>query len=284
MKKIVAFIILFSSQLIIANSILPISECYSYYTPNYYKVLVKDNKVVFQHTIKDPNNISYVSRETIVLDSINSTDFKIITEDQSTILFSTIDGHFIAEKDSYEIQRQGVSKVADNNIISQTAGTNFFCKRGSWYYITPIKYTKELNERKIKNMPENLEFLLADALREGALYKNKESVYIFNYDSLSFKKIKNLNGSQVKYEKINPHLKEHFLYDDNTFYYLDFDEYIDYTDQFVSNNKFTSLKNAEIVYHNYGYNISINTNDGIVWMYLKSNNTDKDGNLKKSSQ
>lgn len=280
-KETITFIILLLSvQLVFPNTTNPISECYHYHTPKYYEILVKNDKVVFQHTIKDPNNISYVSRETIILESINSKDFKIIAEDESNILFATIDGHFIAEKDVYEIQRQGVSKIANNNSITKTAGTNFICKKGVWYYITPISHNKGLNENEIKNMPENLEFLLADALREGTLYKNKEAVYIFNYETLSFKKIKNLNGSQVKFKKINNYLKKHFLYDDDTFYLLDYNEYIDYTDQFTSMTEFTSLKNAEIIVYN-RYNISINTNDGIIWMYLNFSITDENGNLKK---
>lgn len=280
MKKIVFFIVFLCSQLITANNESPISECYSYHTPSYYEVLVKNDKIVFQHTIKDPNTISYVSKESIVIDSINSQDFKIISEDPSSILFSTIDGYFIAEKDIYEIQSQGITKIADNNSVTKTVGTNFFCKKGIWYYITPIRYRKEVNESKIKNMPENLEFLLADALREGTLYKNKEAVYIFNSDSLSFRKIKKLNGSQVKYKKIDSYLKRHFLYDDNTFYLLDYNEYIDYTEQFSSMTEFTSLKNAEIIAYN-RYDISINTNDGIIWMFLSFSITDENGNLKK---
>jgi len=279
MKTIVIFIIFFTLQVTLANNRPPLSECYSYHTPQYYEVFEKDHKIIFQHTIKDPNTISYVSRKTIVLDSINNEGLKIIAEDQSSILFSTVDGHFILEKDIYEIETQGVTKIGDNNIITQTVGTNFICKKGIWYYITPIKYNKGLNENEVKDMPKNIELLLAGALREGTLYKNNDSVFVFNNESLTFRTIKNLTGSQVKYETTNTYFKQHFLYDENTFYFLDFNNMIDYSEQFTSSDHFTSLKNAEIVY--VGLETTINTNDGIIWLFLKFEKEDENGVSKK---
>ena len=74
------------------------SECYHYHTPHYFDFFIKQGQLTFQHTVKDPNKISFVSRKEITLSRINSIEFKIISEDAKLILFSTVDGYFIIEK------------------------------------------------------------------------------------------------------------------------------------------------------------------------------------------
>jgi len=267
MKKTILFLFICISQFTNAKNPPILSECYSYHTPHYYELLAENNMLVFQHTVKDPNGISYVSRDKITLDSITSQAFKIIAEDASTILFSTTDGYFIIEKDIYEVKRNRASKINNSKEISETVGTNFICKNGSWYYTKPKRYSTEIIELEIKNMPTNLEHYLDDALREGTLFKNEEAVYVFNEDKLTFRKIPNLSGKNVKHKKIDHYLKRYFLFDHDTFYYLDFNNIEDYSEQFTSRTEFTNFKNAEIIKHQ--HEISINTNDGIIWLYTK---------------
>jgi len=275
MKKLIIIYLFFNIQFINAVNPPILSECYSYHTPHYYDVFTENNKIIFKHTIKDPNGISYVYQKKITLNSIRSTAFKIIAEDASKILFSTIDGYYIAEKDENEIEKHGVSKLGNYNEISETVGTNFMCKNGLWYFTQPKNYSTEIIEKKIKSMPKNLEHYLDNALREGSIYKNNEAVYIFNYDKLAFRKIPNLTGKQLRHRKVSSYLKQYFLYDNDTFYFLNFNDMVDYSEQFTSRSEFTSFKNAEIIQHKFGN--SINTNDGFIWLYLKFYITNDNG-------
>ncbi|GAA3508865.1 hypothetical protein GCM10022393_20800 [Aquimarina addita] len=255
------------------------SECYSYHTPHYYALFVKEDHIVFQHTVKDPNAISYVSREEIVLDSINTEGFKILGEDSDKILFSTLDGCFIAEKELYEIEEYGVSKVANIKEITQIIGADLICRNGIWYYLMPEGYSSKVIEKEIKNVPKDLELFKSGIVRDGILVKNDEAVYIFDRNKLTFKKIPQLRGEDVQFVKASDRFNEGFLYDNDTCYFIGFDELTDYTNQFRVYEEFKDFANAEIVKHLYGY--SIDTKDGIIWLYLRHSIIDKNGRQTK---
>ena len=65
MNKLIMLFFLCSMRFLNAECIPKTSECYSYHTPHFYNVFTQNNRVIFQHTVKDPNGISYVSRENI---------------------------------------------------------------------------------------------------------------------------------------------------------------------------------------------------------------------------
>lgn len=69
---------------------LPVSEYYSYHTPNYFSVFVDNEQIIFQHTVKDPNGISYVSRDQVAVDSVNAKGFELLSKSNAYLFFKII--------------------------------------------------------------------------------------------------------------------------------------------------------------------------------------------------
>lgn len=275
MNKLIILFLLCITHFANAENSPYFSECYSYHTPHFYEVFIENNQVIFQHTVKDPNGISYVSRDKIVLDAVNCQDFKLISEDDEKILISNFDGYFFIKKDPYELNENRVSKIYQSNSITRTIGTDFIYKNDTWYYVNLESYSKEINEEEVKNVPHDLEIFKSGIKREGTLYKNKEAVYVFDNEKLSFKAIPKLTGKDTHYVKQNSSIIEGFIYDNDTFYYISYHDLIDYTEQFTSHPEFTNFKSVEIIENQYDY--SIDTKDGIIWLILKFSIRDKMG-------
>lgn len=243
---------------------LPVSECYSYHTPNYYSVFADKAQVIFQHTVKDPNGISYVSRDEVAVDSVNADGFELLSESNAYFFFKTQDGYYLLSKDNYIQNGKQAYKIAEHNEITEFVDTRFFCKNNEWMAIEPKSYSDTFLENKIPLMPENLEFI-TDVFREGILYKNDQAVYAYDYENYTFNVVPDLEGESTRFITNLDHSSDSFLYDNDTFYISEYRSLKNITADFSHQPQWKGFTNVEVVKS--GINISLNTNDGYIWVY-----------------
>jgi len=220
------------------------SECYDYHTPNYYKVFVKNSEIIFQYTVKDPNEVSYVSQENVVLKNINSTSFKILSEDTNDILFSSIDGYFIAHKNISQVREDGK-------------------------YIEAGSYTHQNLEKILTKMPSGLE-MITDFPSRKILLKNSKNVFYFDTENFTFHKIKGLTGRNTRFFQFKNRYRgsDAFLYDKDTFYKISVHEIEDFTSEFINQQATISFEN--LIISQIGDRISLDTGDGMLWLYKEN--------------
>jgi len=268
MKTLLLSLIAFSSMISAA------SECYHYHTPHYFDLFIKQNQLVFQHTVKDPNKISYVSRDEIILKEINSRGFKIIKEDHKLILFSTNEGYFIVEKDWFETKEYGVTKIYALNQVSKTTGTSFFYVDNKWIYIALEKYSSKFNKKSLPKLSSNLTIVDKDDDNRRWLLKDDDNLYAFT-DIENFKTIPNIDVKNFKLYKTESDIEEDFLYDDDTFYRVNYNyEYEDMKSNFDILKKqidFLEFKFFDLD------DIYIKATDNQVWAYIKAGMSLKSG-------
>ncbi|WP_103867531.1 hypothetical protein [Aquimarina sp. I32.4] len=245
------------------------SECYHYHTPHYYKLFVENNQIVFQHTVKDPNKVSYVSQENIVLKNINSQSFKILAENQGDMLFSTIDGYFVLHKNVIQVKDYGVRKIGSHKEVNESIGVNFFCINNQWKYIKVGHYTHRNSENNIAKMPLDLE-VITDFPSQKILLKNSENVFYFHKEKFTFHKIERLIGKHTRFFRLkNRHTTaDAFLYDENTFYRISVHNIDNLTSDFTSQQENSSFKNLKI--YQIEDNVSLDTGDGFLWLYKEN--------------
>ncbi len=263
MKILLIFlIIVFSSMASTA------SECYHYHTPHYFNLFVKQNMLVLQHTVKDPNKISYVSRDEIILKGINGKGFKIIKEDNKLMLFSTDEGYFIVEKDWYETKEYGVTKIYTLNQVSKTTGTSFFYVDSKWTYIDLEKYSSKFNKKSLPKLSSNLAIVDKDDDNRRWLLKDDDNLYAFT-DIENFKTIPNIDAQNFKLYKTESDIEENFLYDDDTFYKINYIyEYEDMKPNFDVFKKHNGFLKFE--FYDLDDTYLKATNDDQVWVYIKT--------------
>ncbi|WP_271785186.1 hypothetical protein [Aquimarina algiphila] len=265
--KIYSFTIL-SIYLLLIGKTIQASECYHYHTPHFYELFSENGKLVFQHTVKDPNRVSYVSRDKIILKNIDAENFKILEENEEFFLFTTAEGYFIAEKKENEIKEYGVSKIGDLEIISETVGVNFICKNNVWKYIVPKSYSAEFIEKVIAKMPGDLE-VITNLPRKGLFMKNSQYVYLFNEEQLTFSVVPDLLGKTTQFVPITDRHQhgDSFLFDKDTFYRVGVHEIENMTLDFNTQQSGTTFDTLEIIQQESG--ISLDTKKGTIWIYRK---------------
>ncbi|SNR16262.1 hypothetical protein [Tenacibaculum jejuense] len=251
-----------------AVSFLHASECYHYHTKHYYKLFSNANNLVFQHTVKDPNQVSFVSQEQVVLDKISTKDFRIISENTNSFIFSNESGYFLIPKEIYQIKNYGVKKIGTAQTVSKHIGNYFFCIDNEWNYVENISYSTAIKMKKVK-LPEPLS-LLTDFMARKLLLKGSNHVFSFDTDQLKFVRIPKLKAENTSFFKIENRYQEFggFLYDTNTLYKAGVHDIINLTKEFSDQQKEFTLKKAVI--NQIDDAISIDTNDGFLWLYREN--------------
>ena len=224
--------------LILITTITTASDCYNYHTLHHYTIYEKNDNIIFKHREKDPDGISYVTEDLIVLKNINSQGFKLLSENDEHFLFSTIDGYFMLRKETYLIKEYGAFFVGSHTDIQDSAGVHFICRNNQWTYILVDYYNHGDNEYTIATMPKNLEIISTYPARK-IICKNQEDVFYFDTETHDFHKIKDLNGKSTLIFQTKEHnrLGPLFLYDEDTFYTIGVHDINNVTTEFTSQHQ-----------------------------------------------
>lgn len=250
------------------------SECYRYHIPHYYDLFVRNNKIIFQHTVKDINTISFVSQNEIELNNINSDGFNLIEQDDKYILFCNSNDYYIIDLNSYYVKENGTSKIFTTREVKKTLGTSFFYVNNQWVYIDTDHQYKESKNVKLPRLTQNLQIIHKDKDNRRWLLKDDNNYYSFS--DRNFKVIPNLNlKTTLFYETKYYYLDKNFLYDENTFYLLDYNyNYQDETANFKLEGSNDNL--LEMTFHDTYNDLYLKESDSLIWAYKKNGVNFKD--------
>lgn len=267
MKILVITIILSFGNPFFKNKKNIVSECYSWHNKHYYKLFVDKDTVVFQHTTKDANEISYVAQSEIQLNKINPKKFQVIEQDENYILFCNSDGYYILDVHSYNVQEKGITKASSLNNVTKTAGTSFLYINNQWVYFDIAHNYNESLTVKLPKLTSNLTVVDKDKANRRWLLKDDKSFYSFS--DRVFKAIPNLNIETTQFYKTENEHDRNFLFDEDTFYLLDYDyRYQNVTADFKLNNKRTNL--LKLSFHKFNMDLCLKENDSLLWAYTKN--------------
>ena len=274
--------------------------------PNFFNLLVEEDGIYLQKTIKDHNGISYVSQSKVRLDNITDKGTRVISDDDKNILVLSNANYYFIPKSLKFAEEDRFTPLFNENEVSKIVSNHFFLVSGDWYYASYFVSDGETYKQKIPRLKGNLE-VIADFGGYKYLLKNDNAVYVYDRSDNKLEKIphqgnlKNIGDigdynflfkddnavyyfadRSNKLEKI-PHLTpsqthlfhsryryHHYLYDDDTFYLikkLDIGfNYTDITKEFNLQGKYKGFTKAEM--HTNWSGDSMDTKDGLIWLKL----------------
>lgn len=241
------------------------SHCYSYTVKAYLELFTKGGNIYLQETIKDHNEVSYVSRRSVILEGGNDKDFEIISDESNSILFTSGESYYIVPKNIYEVENYGINKVFEKNQVSDIVSNRFFRVNNQWYYVQPEEYSDKIQKKTLPILTSNLK-IVADYNRGELLLKDDKGIYIFYENKGLLKRIPHLTASKTTFKESNDYYGKHFLYDDDTFYLISvrFD-YEDITSNFKHFGKINGFNLAELIVNS---NTTLDTKDGNIWINI----------------
>ncbi|WP_198431464.1 hypothetical protein, partial [Snodgrassella alvi] len=184
--------------------------------PHYYNLLVEEDGIYLQETVKDMNEISFVSQSKVRLESIKNKDVRVISDDGSNILvLSNARYYFIPQSLKYA-KKNKFTPLFNENEVSKIVANHFFLVSGNWYYASYYAPTEEIYKQKIPMLKGDLE-IIVDFGGYGYLLKNDNYVYLYDKYNNKLKKI----SHQGNWEIITNFGSVALLKDDNAVYVFD---------------------------------------------------------------
>ena len=268
-KTIISLIIVALSSVGMVHA----SHCYSYTIKAYFDVISQGDSLYFEETIKDGNEVTYVTKQRIKLEGVTNKDFKIVSKDRRTIIFIADGYYYFVTKSLYGIQNYGVNKLFPVASVKEIVSNCFFLVNGEWHYVQPIEYSNKIQDKILPALKGKIS-ILADYDRGEILLKDENKVYVFYESSTILKPIPKLTASSTNYRESEDFYGEHFLYDDDTFYLTTIRFiYRDITTSFNAFGKTKGFSDGEFVVTNKS---SFDTKDGLIWMFLSGGKTIED--------
>ena len=232
-----------------------------------YNLLVEEDGIYLQKTVKAEDKISYVSQSKVRLKNIIDKDARIISEDDIQILALFNENYYLIPKYSDEVKDYEIAPLFNKNEVSKIVSNKFFLVSGHWYYGSYTSKGKS-NKHKLPELKGNLE-IMADFIGR-VLLKDDNAVYVFDDYSYKLEKIPYLTPSQTHLFQSLYLNRDYYLYDDDTFYLfkspdIDF-KYTDITKEFNLQGKYNGFTKADI--HTSKSGDSLDTKDGLIWIKI----------------
>jgi len=169
------------------------------------------------------NKIAITSYEKYLLPFDSKEAHIVMTdvEDKNELIIANANDYYFVEYfRDYTNLKQCVRavKMFPTNSVTQTFRNNCFYVNGKWVRVA-MKYG-ELITTPMPDFPQR-PTVIAE-LEHTTLLKDKNFVYEYNNRTYTLKKIEGLNAKTVQFQKTNSYNKN-LLYDDNTFYVVDYD-------------------------------------------------------------
>ena len=217
MKRIFFLLVLLAS----------LSKSYAEHVFVYYEdfSLKTEGKKVYliKKRYSNRNFIAITSYEKHLL-PFDSKEAHIVTTDMESknelIIANANDYYFVKYFRDYTNLKQCVRavKMFPTNSVTQTFRKNYFYVNGKW-----VRVAMKKDELITTPMPDFPKYPTVIAeLELTTLLKDKNFVYEYDNRTYTLKKIEGLNAKTVQFQKTNSYDKN-LLYDDNTFYVVDYD-------------------------------------------------------------
>ena len=303
MKHIIQRIILFIFYLIFIN-FAQASYCYTGFS--HYNLLVKEDGIYLQKTVKDHNKVSYVSQSKVRLKDITDKGMRVISDDDKNILVLSNANYYFIPKSLKYAEENKFTPLFSENEVSKAVANHFFLISDNWYYASYYAPRGETYKQKIPELKANMEVIfdfdgykyllkndnyvyiydkrdnklekishqgnweIITNFRNGVLLKDDNAVYAFDNRRDKFEKIPHLTPSQTHFFQSRYFNDDnYYLYDDDTFYLIYIGERFNYTDitkEFNLQGKYDGFTKAEI--HTSPSGDSMDVKDGQIWLNI----------------
>ncbi|MEO5910224.1 MAG: hypothetical protein ABIP95_05010 [Pelobium sp.] len=232
MKKIVLIFLLF-----FANHLVKASECYDYHTSRTTKLLVKNGKLYFQFTEKDPNGFTYVKQNNRLIKGVDVASYKFYGEDEAVFVFADKAGVYsLAKDEQYEGYLAKFYKILNTNEAVKNINGRLFLINGKWTYID--NWQNKITRILMPDLPENV--INVKSWQNGFYVKDDKNVYAIKLDLNDTKKytieiLRGLLPNETKYYDCSPGLNEDYFADQNTMFKIRTDgDFEDITPQLLA--------------------------------------------------
>ena len=304
MKHLIQQIILLIFYLVFID-FAQASYCYRDTNFSHYNLLVEEDGIYLQKTDKDRNKISYVSQSKVRLKDITDKGMRVISDDNKNILILSSGNYYFIPKSLKYAEENKFTPLFSENEVSKAVANHFFLISDNWYYVSYYAPRGETYKQKIPMLKGNMEIIfdfdgykyllkndnyvyiydkkdnkpekishqgnweIITNFRDEVLLKDDNAVYIFDNRRDKLEKIPHLTPSQTHFFQSSYDEREHYLYDDDTFYLTKFDpglRYKDITEKFNLQNKYDGFTKAEM--HPSQSGDSMDTKDGLIWLRI----------------
>ena len=304
MKHLIQQIILLIFYLVFID-FAKASYCYTDTNSSHYNLLVEEDGIYLQETVKDRNEISYVSQSKVRLKDITDKGMRVISDDNKNILILSSGNYYFIPKSLKYAEENKFTPLFSENEVSKAVANHFFLVSDNWYYASYYAVWEETYKQKIPELKGNMEIIfdfggykyllendnyvyvyysrdnklekishqgnweIITNFRDEVLLKDDNAVYIFDNRRDKLEKIPHLTPSQTHFFQSSYDEREHYLYDDDTFYLTKFDpglRYKDITEKFNLQNKYDGFTKAEM--HPSQSGDSMDTKDGLIWLRI----------------
>ena len=305
MKHTIQRIILFIFYLIFIN-FAQASYCYTGFS--HYNLLVEEDGIYLQETVKDHNKVSYVSQSKVRLKDITDKGMRVISDDDENILVLSNANYYFIPKSLNYAEENKFTPLFSENEVSKAVANHFFLISDNWYYVSYYAPRGETYKQKIPMLKGNLEIIvnfddykyllkhdnyvyiydknnnkLEKISHQGnweiitnfgseALLKDDNAVYVFDNIRDKFEKIPYLTPSQTHLFQSLYFLdrnNRYYLYDDDTFYLINLAERFKYTDITKEFNLQGKYDGfTKAEMHTNESGDSMDTKDGLIWLNI----------------
>ncbi|MCZ4244135.1 hypothetical protein [Pedobacter punctiformis] len=281
MKKL---LILFSLFLMLTNYKSQASECYHYHTLKRLNLVYSADKNYLQLTIKDPDNIIYVSQQRYPIKNLN-TPVTVVCEDEQSIVVKDSQFYYLVAKEIPYEQPVTAKQLFAVSSVVMVKNCRLIRSAGKWHYIIPNNYAKRgFEEVLLDKLPANFEILYAFNRDSGANYLIKSSKQVaavnisieYQHNTYSYSPIAKLNPLTTVFTAADSDVDNNFLRDDRHFYLINYDLNItDVTSQFVAEKKtgFNKMRISLNSFHEPVFSDGSHT----LWIYFKDGISLTDG-------
>lgn len=201
------------------------SECYHYHFVKSTKLLVRDNTVWLQYTLKDPDSITYVSQETIPFKNVAAKGFQMVAENETLFLVKDNEAHYLVKKElPYDADSIEAERLDNKAEITAVKTPNLICFAGAWKFIH-LGYNKgEIHRIAIPELPADFEIIKTNYRSESTsfLIKTKQHIAVLEvtHDYQNYKHTYNIisglsAATTVFYEPVY-YLDDDIMMDDNS--------------------------------------------------------------------
>ena len=264
MKHTIQRIILFIFYLIFINFA---QASYHYTSISHYNLLVEEDGIYLQETVKDHNKVSYVSQSKVRLKDITDKGMRVISDDDENILVLSNANYYFIPKSLNYAEENKFTPLFSENEVSKVVANHFFLISDNWYYasyyaprgetykqkIPMLKgdleiivnfddykyllkhdsyvYIYDKNDNKLEKISHQGNWEIITNFRNEALLKDDNAVYVFDSRKNKLEKIPHLTPSQTQLFQSRYYNNDHnyYLYDDDTFYLIYIGESFNYT-------------------------------------------------------
>lgn len=273
MKKLVSLFLFF---MLLNNSLLLASECYHYHTKKHYKIRSLAGKNYLELYTKDPDQITYVSRERYLIANLNGP-LKIVADDALHMLVRDNQFYYLVSKEIPYEQPLTAKKLFAINSGIKMKNTRLIRFAGKWRYIVPNNDVKRgFDELILDKLPGDFEILYTFNRDRGANYLIKAAKTVatinisieYQNNTYTYNAIPKLDPLTTVFTAANEQLDDGFLRDNRHFYLINYDlNLTEVTDQFIKEKK-TGFHKMNISWNSF-YTPVFSDAGKILWIYLK---------------